>query len=695
MTLEHRQKHAEILIYAGLIVATLIAYEPIRHNGFVNYDDNSYILDNAQVKSGITWESLGQAFTKPHFYMWHPLTTLSHMLDYQLFGLNPSGHHLISVAIHIVNALLLFWILKNITGAIWPSAFVAAVFALHPLQVESVAWAAERKTVLSGLFWLLTMAAYVRYTRQPGFLRYLLVLLVFGLCIMTKPVVVILPFAMLLLDYWPLERIRWGQKGKTAKTTSNQKSAGWLIAEKAPLLAMSAILGVLTVIAQQSGGAVSTLDKVPLDHRIGNAFISYVKYIGKLVWPSDMAVFYPPSHSNLLNATMLICAFIFIVISAISIYTGRRRKYIAVGWLWFAGTLVPMIGLVQVGDQAMANRYMYLPMLGLLIIIALAGKELIAKHPRLKTVAAIMGVISLSCLLVLTRMQVRHWQNSVTLFEYALSVTEDNAITENSYACALFNEDRLSEAEQHFGNALRINPAFDTALIHLARIYLKEGRYNDAISIYGELINRNYKTAELYYNLAMAFGIQEKYNDSIKYFSKSLELNPDDPDTHNKMGSILLAAGKIDDSIGQFNESLRIKADQSAVYENLGTAYNQLGKYELAIQNWTRAIELNPGNIDALDKAGWFLAACGEKSVENANQAIAYAKRACELTKYAVPEFLDTLGVACAASGKFADAKAAAEKALNLARKTGKESLAGEIEKRIKLYEAGQPYREK
>ena len=306
-----------------------------------------------------------------------------------------------------------------------------------------------------------------------------------------------------------------------------------------------------------------------------------------------------------------------------------------------------------------------------------------------------MGVISLSCLLVLTRMQVRHWQNSITLFEYALSVTEDNAITENSYGCALFNDDRLSEAEQHFGNALRINPAFDTALIHLARIYLKEGRYNEAISTYEELIKRNYGTAELYYNLAMAFGIQEKYNDSIKYFSKSLELNPDDPDTHNKMGSILLAAGKIDDSIGQFNESLRIKADQSAVYENLGTAYNQLGKYELAIQNWTRAIELNPGNIDALDKAGWFLAACGEKSVENANQAIAYAKRACELTKYAVPEFLDTLGVACAASGKFADAKAAAEKALNLARKTGKEGLAGEIEKRIKLYEAGQPYREK
>jgi len=518
----------------------------------------------------------------------------------------------------------------------------------------------------------------------------MLLLFVFGLCIMTKPTVVTLPFVLLLLDYWPLERIRRGQS-----VAATAKSAIWLIAEKTPLVTMSAALSVITIIALKGGGVIATLDKIPLDHRIANAFASYIKYIGKLIWPSGLAVLYPPSYSNLLNTTTMIYAFLFILISTISICIGHRKKYIAVGWLWFAGTLVPMIGLVQAGVQAMANRYMYLSMLGLLIIIAPAGKELIAKSPRLKTVAAITGVISLSCLLVLTRMQVRHWQNSVTLFEYALSVTEDNAITENSYGCALFNEDRLSEAEQHFGNALRISPSFDPALIHLARIYLKEERYNEAISTYEELIKRNYGTAELYYNLAMAFGMQEKYNDSIKYFSKSLELNPNDPDTHNKMGTILLAAGKTDEAIGQFNESLRIKADQSVVYENLGTAYNQLGKYELAIKNWTKAIELNPGNIDALDKAGWFLAACGEESVENANQAIAYARRACELTKYAVPEFLDTLGVACAASGKFADAKAAGEKALNLARKTGKEGLASEIEKRIKLYEAGQPYRQK
>ncbi len=624
MTLERRQKYISIFIYVGIVVGTLVAYEPIRHNGFVSYDDTGYIIENSHVNSGLTRDGIIWAFTHPHFNMWHPLTTISHMLDYELFGLNPTGHHLVSVAIHIVNALLVFGIFRNLDGTMWLIAFIAGVFALHPIQVESVAWASERKTVMSGLFWLLTMAAYIHYARKPGFSRYLVVLLVFGLCIMTKPTVITLPLALLLLDYWPLERIR-GRKTEDRRQKTQDRgeaSTGWLILEKIPLLAMSAILGVLTVIAQKTGGAISTLDKVPLDSRIANAFVSYVKYIGKLVWPSDMAVFYPHSHSNLLNATTLICAFLFIVISAISVYIGRRKKYIVVGWLWFAGTLVPMIGLVQSGEQAMANRYMYLPMLGLLIIIAIAGKELIGKLPQLKTIAAITGVTAILTLLILTQMQVRHWRNSISLFEYALSVTEDNAITENSYACALFNDGRLDEAEKHFGNALRIDPEYDPPLPHLARIYLKEGRYNEAVSIYEELIKRNYKTAELYYNLAMALGKQEKYNDSIKYFNNSLELNPSDPDTNKQMGITLLAAGKT-------------------------------------------------------------------------NEAIKYAKLACELTGDRDTECLDALASAFAAAGRFAEAKATAEKALKLARESGQNDLAGAIENRIKLYEAGQPYREK
>jgi protein O-mannosyl-transferase len=619
------------------------------------------------------------------------LTTISHIVDYQLFGLNPLGHHFVSVALHIVNALLLFWILNSITGSLWVSAFIAAVFALHPLQVESVAWAAERKTVLSGLFWLLTMAAYIHYARQPRLGRYIVVLLVFGLCIMTKPVVVTLPLALLLLDYWPLERIG-GQKTKGA---SQKVSAVRLIVEKIPLLAMSAFLSVMTFVAQKQGGVVPTLEKMPLDYRAANMFLSYIRYIGKMLWPSGLAVCYPHPRAVLSDAPVVMCAMLFIVLTILSIYIGRRKKYVAVGWLWYVGTLVPVIGLVQSGAQAMANRYMYIPMLGLLIIIGWAVKDFIVNRPRIRIAATVMGVIVLLSLLILTRMQVKHWQNTLTLFDYALKVTDDNVLAENSYGCALFEEGRVDEAERHLRNAIRISPVFVDARNNLAKVCLKQGKFNEAIEHFNELIRRNEGTAEIYYNLAAALGMQKKYDDAIKYFGKSLELNPNDPDTHKRMGITLLAAGKTEEAIVHFNESLRMKANQAEVYVNLGKANSQLGRYESAIQNWTRALELKPDNAEVLNNLGWLLATFGEVSIENANKAIELSQRACELTGYNDAEFLDTLAAAYASASKFGDAKATAEKALSIAKSSGREDLASEIEKRIKLYEAGQPYREK
>jgi tetratricopeptide (TPR) repeat protein len=623
--------------------------------------------------------------------MWHPLTTLSHMLDCQLFGLNPLGHHSVSVLIHIANALLLFLILTNVTGTTWASAFVAAVFALHPLQVESVAWAAERKTVLSGLFWLLTMAAYIGYARKPGFGRYMLLLFVFGLCIMTKPTVVTLPFVLLLLDYWPLERIRRGQS-----VAATSKSAIWLIAEKVPLLAMSATLSVITIIAQKGGEAVISLDTIPLDTRIANMFSSYIKYIGKLVWPSDLAVFYPSSYPAIPKTTTAVYILLFILISAISIYAGRRRKYMAVGWLWFVGTLVPMIGLVQSGFQAMANRYMYISMVGLLIIIALAGKELIAKHPRLKTIAAIMGVISLSCLLVLTRMQVRHWQNSLTLFEYALKTTKNNPVIETYYGCALFYEaGRLDEAEKHLSNAVRLSPTYAKALSNLGRVYIMQGKTDEAISCFTNLLRQNENSADTHYDLALSLGMGKKYDEAIKHLAKTLEIEPNYPDADNKMGIALLATGKPDDSIRYFDEALRITKDKSEVYGNLGTAYMRLGKYGPGIYNFNKAVEQKPDSIVNLNRLAWALATVEDTSLRDANKAIDAARRACELTGNNDAEYLDTLAVAYAAGGRFEEAKATANKALSAARATGREDLAGEIEKRIKIYEAGQPYRQK
>jgi len=624
------QKHIFLFIIAAIVITTLVAYEPIRHNGFVSYDDASYITENPNVTGGISPQSVKWALTTPYAVNWHPLTWLSHMLDCQLFGLNPTGHHLVSVAIHIVNALLLFWILNNLTastnspqaGAIWPSAFVAAVFALHPVQVESVAWAAERKTVLSGLFWLLTMAAYIRYARVPRLSRYLLVLAIFGLCIMTKPVVVTLPFAMLLLDYWPLERFRWGHQAEANNSKTNQKSAVWLIVEKLPLLAMSAILSGVTFIAQRGGEIVPTLERLPLEYRAANMFLSYIKYIIKMIWPSGLAICYPHPRAILSDAPVVICIILFILLTAAFIYAGRRRKYTAVGWLWYVGTLVPVIGLVQAGAQGMANRYMYIPMLGLLMIIGWTVRDFIAGRPRTKKAAAAMGVLVLLSLLILTRMQVRYWENSLTLFGHDIEVTKDNVLAENGYGCALSQLGLVDEAQKHLQNAVRISPAYSEARNNLASVYLKKGMLNEAIACFNEIIKRNEATADIYYNLAAALEMQKKYDEAIKYYAKSLEMNPEDPAANKRMGIALLAAGKT-------------------------------------------------------------------------NEAIGYAKRACELTGDKDAECLDTLASAFAAAGKFDEAARIAEKALNAAKISGRETLIVDIQKRMELYQAGMRDRQK
>ncbi len=579
------QKHIFILICAAITIGTLVAYEPIRHNGFVHHDDNHYIYDNPLVTGGISWQSIGQAFTQPHYYMWHPLTTISHIVDYQLFGLNPLGHHLVSVAIHIANVILFFWILNKATGAIWASAFVAAVFALHPLQVESVAWAAERKTVLSGLFWLLTMAVYIRYARKPTISRYLWVFLVFGLCIMTKPVVVTLPFMLLLLDYWPLERI-----GGQATKSITKASAGRLIVEKIPLLVLSVILSVVTLAAQRGGGVVQTLEKAPLDYRVANMFLSYIRYIGKIIWPSRLATFYARPQLSILNGLVIICAIVFILLTVLSIDIGRRRKYTAFGWLWFIGTLVPVIGLVQSGTQAMANRYMYMSMPGLLIAAAWIVRDLIARRPNLRIAAVAICIIILPSLIILNRTQVGHWKDDISLFEYNLQAGENNMLTENNYGMILLKKGRTNEAIEHFNNA--------------------------------RSINKNYVNA----------------------------------------------------------------------YVNLGIAYNQLGKYDLAIQNWKKALELKPNSAESLNNMAFLLATSDSPSIRDVNKAAELARRACELTGYKEAAILDTMAITYAAAGEFDDAVMRAKQAVELAKATGQDKLAGDIEKRIKLYETGQKY---
>jgi Flp pilus assembly protein TadD len=452
---------------------------------------------------------------------------------------------------------------------------------------------------------------------------------------MTKPVVVTLPLALLLLDYWPLERIGGpsfaeATEGRRKAKDGGRKTEGggqkvslkWLIIEKIPLIALSVLLSVMTYIAQKQGGIVPTLEKMSLNYRAANMFLSYIRYIGKMIWPSGLAVCYPYPRAVLSDAPVVMCTILFIVLTILSIYTGRQKKYVSVGWLWYAGTLVPVIGLVQSGAQAMANRYMYIPMLGLLIIIGWAVKDFIVNRPRIKIAATITGVIALFTLLILTRIQVRHWQNTLTLFEYTLSATEDNPVIENSYGVALFNGGRTEEAEPHLRKAVRLAPAFVLARNNLTKVYLKEGKLNEAIEQLNELISHNQGTAEVYYNLAAALETQKKYEDAIKNYAKSLELNPWDPDTNKRMGIALVAAGK-------------------------------------------------------------------------AGDAIRYAQRYCELTGDRNAECLEILASALAAADKFDEATRVAQKALEAARISGQENLAAEIQERIELYQAGMRERQK
>ena len=616
------------LIYAALVLATLIAFEPVRHNGFVDYDDHDYVTENPHVTDGINSKSVIWAFTSLHIANWHPLTWLSHMLDCQLFGPNPFWHHLTNLLFHIANTLLLFLILKKMTGAIWCSAFVAAAFALHPLHVESVAWVAERKDVLSGFFWMLTIAAYIRYVERPAIGRYVLVFLVFGLGLMAKPMMVTLPFVLLLLDYWPLDRMQQKSEDNTGLSIKH------LIAEKIPLLVLVAASGTVTFIAQRIGGAMSDIDKIPLTYRMGNAWIAYISYITKMIYPARLAVLYPFQESGLVKWQLIGSFVILIVICKGIINTARRHRYLSVGWLWYLGTLVPVIGLVQVGAQTMADRYTYLPSIGIFIMAAWGANELLAKYRFRKIVLAISAGVVLTIWLICTRVQVSYWKDGLTLFEHALSVTKNNSIMHDNYGNELRRKDRFDEAIVHFDQAILINPQLYTAYINKGETLLEMGKIDESIAILTEalyakkggagvyndlgaayfqkgefeLAIQNYKEAlrlepdhvKAIYNLGIVLQEQGRINETITKLEKVLQLKPDDYNAHYNIAAAKTRQGKYKDAVRHYNKALELKPDWPQAYCNLGNVYSRQSKFELAIQSYEKALRLEPDHQLAL-----------------------------------------------------------------------------------------------
>jgi len=535
----------ELLMAFGLVAVTLAVYAQVMNHQFILLDDNLYIRENAIVNQGLTLKGIAWAFTTFHAANWHPLTWLSHMLDSQIFGLNAGGHLLVNALIHAANALLLFLFLRRVTGAKWRSAIVAALFALHPLHVESVAWAAERKDTLSTFFALLSLVAYARYVEVTSWKRYALVAVTLALGLMAKPMLVTWPFVLLLLDYWPLHRFQWQPKTGTAGFV---RALGPLVREKLPLFCLAAASMVMTFIAQSHGGAVRTFANVPVSLRLANAVVSYAKYLFRTMWPSNLTVYYPFSRTGV-PLWQLLCAIVLLaVITTFAFRQARERPYLLMGWLWFVGTLVPVIGLVQVGGAAMADRYHYVPSIGLFVAFVFGLSDLAGAFRIGHVAMSALTIAALSILTCLTAVQIGRWRNNTTLFLYTLSLTPDNRMIENNVGTLLGESGRYDEAAAHFAKALRTKPDFLEVI----------------------------SDADIRANLGLLLARQGKAAEAVEQLNEALRLNPNNADAHNNLGVVLLRSGKAEESIPHFSTAIRLRPEWAAARDNLERAQRQI-----------------------------------------------------------------------------------------------------------------------
>ena len=577
---------SEACIWLILITAVLLVYWQVGDHEFINYDDNAYITDNAQVQKGLTSKGIIWAFTTSHTGNWHPLTWISHMLDCELYGLNPEGHHLTNVLFHMANAILLFVVLRWMTGAIWRSGLVAALFALHPLHVESVAWAAERKDVLSTFFWMLTMVAYVHYVNRPGGKRYLLVLITFSLGLMAKPMLVTLPFVLLLLDYWPLNRFNpRAVPGSVEDQPLGFRSSGddkspilKAVMEKTPLFLMSLFSCVVTVMAQQEAGAISTLEIVPFKLRIANGLVSVVAYMGKMIWPQDLAVFYPHPVSDLQIWKPVVAGLFLLILSTVALWVAQRCRYVLVGWLWYLGTLVPVIGLVQVGEQAMADRYTYVPLIGLFIVVVWGFADLVKGWRSRRWVVSVSAAVMVLALMAGSWLQVAHWKNSVRLFKHALDATSNNYVAHYTLGNALALQGNLTGSVSHYNKALQIHPNFAEAHNNLGNALALQGNLTGAISHYNKALQINPDHAEAHRNLAVGLDRQGRHQEAIQHYAEVLRISPHDAQSHNNLGVALAEQGRLKEAVAHFTEALRIDPNFKEAQRNLDLSLGLMHK---------------------------------------------------------------------------------------------------------------------
>ena len=631
-----------------LAAATFALFLPVAWSGFSLYDDGLYVTDNPVVQNGVTWFGVKYAFTTMAACNWHPLTMLSHMLDCGVFGLNPAGPHLENALIHAVNAALLFVLLFRLLGKIWPAAFVAALFAWHPLHVESVAWIAERKDVLSTFFALLALLNYAKFAQENCRKSYWLALLCFALGLMAKPMLVTLPCVLLLLDFWPLQRL------------SLSAFRFPLLLEKIPFFAASAAVSLLTFLAQSqsAGKAVVSLNLVPLHYRLKSVPIAYAEYLAKTFWPAKLAVFYP-LHENIPIAAVLLAVAALLAVSLAAWQLRRVAPYLLTGWLWFVGMLVPVIGLVQVGGAALADRYSYLPSVGIFIAVTLAACAAVERWKISRTVVAVTAIGIMVATVITMEKQLAHWRSDETLFRHALAVTADNDVARNNLGIALEQQGRLAEAVEQYRAAIRVEP----------------DRYNGFQNL-ANVLDRLGRTAE-----------------ALAEHQRAVQLAPEKPILHYSFGLALVTAGETEAALAEFFTTAKLDSRYSWPHVEIAKIYLRQNRDAEALDALRAALRVDPDNVEILTFTAQVLAAAENPAIRDGRQAFLLVAKANLLTGGHRPVVLDVMGMACAEMGRFDEAQLAAQSALETANAM-KLTKTEPIQQRLELYQNHQPWRE-
>ena len=607
------QRWLSFVICLFLALAVWAVFGQTRRHEFISYDDRLYVYDNPAITQGLTWSGVAWAFTHTLSANWHPLTTLSHMLDCQLWGLNPGCHHLTNVLLHAATAILLFLVLRMMTGMLWPSAFVAAVFAVHPLRVESVAWVAERKDVLSGLFFMLTLWAYARYVQESGVrslksnVCYGLALLFFALGLMSKPMLVTLPFVLWLLDYWPLGRFAVHSPRATVhgpqSTARKSQIVYRLLLEKVPFLLLSAAACAAAVLAQTR--AIVTVQEVAFPARMGNALMAYTAYLGQTLYPAGLAVLYP-HPGNQLPVWRVGLSVLALLLISVGVLAGRRKHpYLLVGWLWYLGMLVPVIGLMQVGAQARADRYTYLPQIGLCVLVAWGARDLCGSWRFRRLALGGAATVILGGLLASAHAQTEYWKNNISLWTHALACTSGNSIAHFNLGLALAMQGDLPEAITQYERALQLNPDYAEAHNNLGDALTTEGKLAQAAQHCERALQLNPDYAEAHNNLGIVLAMQGRLPEAIPHYERALQLSPDSAEAHNNLGNALIIQGRLAQAVKHCERALQLKPDFAEAHYNLGNALAGGGKLNEAVLHFQQGLTLataqnNPALAEAI-----------------------------------------------------------------------------------------------